>query len=177
MLQQNGSLLLFKQIVFSSNLILLAIALFSFIMQRYWIGDHIGNLRLKYLVSLLIIAVILVIFRDYLQLIFCILAIAINGIYVVPLFFPHKTMSNLRPSQDLQITTINVNVGNKNFAAVKYAILHNDSDIVVLQEVGDGLYKNLRNLKNIYPFINSNDKKNYRRIVMLSKIPLVRSNV
>jgi len=142
----------------------------------------IGNLGKQIFIGGILLFVILIFLKRYLLSLASVLVLtifAIKGLYPCDncTAVPKNKLAN-----DFKLRLMTFNTGfyrsNDDFEKIEKAILSENIDIVLFQEISANTLENLKNLKSIFPHgTNLNKSLNPRDSVILSKIPLENSKL
>ncbi len=144
--------------------------------------DLIGNLGKQIFIGGILLFVILIFLKRYLLSLASVLVLiifAIKGLYPCDnctAVLKNKLISDFK----LRLMTFNTGLyrSNDDFKKIEKAILSENIDIILFQEVSINTLENLKNLKLIFPHgTNLNKSVNPRDSVILSKIPLENSKL
>ena len=99
------------------------------------------------------------------------------NLYVIfPAFWPQNTTQNLSKNS-LKVSTFNLFYGNRNFQEVRSFIRKENCDLILLQEVTAVWEKELKILKDIYPYSKGVPREDSFGILILSKRPFINSSL
>jgi endonuclease/exonuclease/phosphatase (EEP) superfamily protein YafD len=148
------------------------ICLFIGFFGSYWWGfDILSNFRPQYAVFTLISAVLLSFKRKFLKFaIFAYMSFFIICLFLLPLYFSPLPDHQLQDGVHLRVMQINVFTGNSEYKKVEAAILRNDPDIILLDEVNWQWLHNLSSIKGKYPYRIEEARDDNFGIAMFAKI-------
>jgi endonuclease/exonuclease/phosphatase family metal-dependent hydrolase len=144
--------------------------------------DLIGNLGKQIFIGGILLFVILIFLKRYLLSLASVLVLiifAIKGLYPCDnctAVLKNKLISDFK----LRLMTFNTGLyrSNDDFKKIEKAILSENIDIIIFQDVSTNTLENLKNLKSIFPHgTNLNKPVNFWGSVILSKIPLENSEL
>ncbi len=107
-------------------------------------------------------------------------ALSLPVIRIAPWYFQSPTPSHLETHEaqtELELLSCNIKYTNTNYQSLIKLIKEADADIVVVQEVTHAWELALAKLSNIYPHRIAHPAPGPRGMLMLSKLPFLRSKV
>ncbi len=174
-----------KVIFKKGNLLFYLFVITCFLHQinsNIFIIDLIGNLGKQIFIGGILLFVILIFLKRYLLSLASVLVLiifAIKGLYPCDnctAVLKNKLISDFK----LRLMTFNTGLyrSNDDFKKIEKAILSENIDIIIFQDVSTNTLENLKNLKSIFPHgTNLNKPVNFWGSVILSKIPLENSEL
>ena len=175
-----------KVIFKNGNLLFYLFVITCFLHQinsNIFIIDLIGNLGKQIFIGGILLFVILIFLKRYLlslASVFVLIIFAIKGLY--PCDNCTAVLKN-KLLNDFKLRLMTFNTGfyrsnNDEFKKIEKAILSENIDIIIFQDVSTNTLENLKNLKSIFPHgTNLNKPVNFWGSVILSKIPLENSKL
>ena len=129
---------------------LVAVTFLSLFAESFWLGDLCANLRIQWVLGLIVTAVVTCIFRRWRLLLLHVFLLAIH----LPFFASvvrQKTQAATTPA--ITVTTANVFTSNTNYAAMEAELRSADADVIAVLEISSGLRKHLADaFQDDYPF-------------------------
>jgi endonuclease/exonuclease/phosphatase (EEP) superfamily protein YafD len=107
-------------------------------------------------------------------------ALSLPMIRIAPWYFPSPALSHLETHEaqtELELFSCNIKYTNKNYQSLIKLIEETDADVVVVQEATHAWELALAQLSNMYPHRIAHPASGPRGMVMLSKLPFLRSKV
>jgi endonuclease/exonuclease/phosphatase (EEP) superfamily protein YafD len=107
-------------------------------------------------------------------------ALSLPMIRIAPWYFSSPALSHLETHEaqtELELLSCNVKYTNKNYQSLIKLIKETDADVVVVQEATPAWDLALAKLSNMYPHRIAHPASGPRGMIMLSKLPFLRSKV
>ena len=107
-------------------------------------------------------------------------ALSLPVMRIAPWYFPSPAQSHLQAPEaqaELELLSCNVKYSNKNYQSLIKLISETDADVVVVQEATHAWERALAKLSNMYPHRIAHPASGPRGMLMLSKLPFLRSKV
>lgn len=141
---------------------------------RLWWGfDLLSHFRVQYLACALPLLVAVLAYRRHLAALLLAVTAGINAWPLLPYLLPASSATAASPAApQLTVLNINVNAGNRNYAAILDAIRTADADIVAVLELTPGLDDVLQAVAAIYPYSYTLPATSNFGIGVLSRYPL-----
>lgn len=159
-----------------SSLIIFALTLLSFF-GRYPFLELTTHFRFQYLWLAIIFVVLLCVFRSWSFVTLSVLTIVINGFYVLPYFYSANPVSQNAPNKSLKVMLANVEHKNKNYERLLESVKSANPDIVVLQEITETWWENVKVLENDYQYFKTVPRQGGSGMAIFSRYQLENSEV
>lgn len=142
--------------------------------------DLLVHFQVQYAWVLAACLLYLLIKRRFRWSILAVAALSLPVIRIAPWYFPHPTLSQSEThgaQTELELLSCNVKYTNKNYQSLIKLVKETDADVVIVQEATHAWELALAQLNSIYPHRIAHPASGPRGMVMLSKLPLLRSKV
>jgi len=153
---------------------LAAATVVGFMGRLFWVFDLFSHFRVQIFQATLVLIGIAVWRKQNKQLVFWILLACLNYAFVLPLYFGKPPVATKQP---VRAMLMNLNASNGNAEQVLKAIRAADPDLLLLEEVTPKWAGELSVLNADYPYRVSKVRNDPFGIMLLSKVPLSRTNV
>ncbi|MBI9020050.1 MAG: endonuclease/exonuclease/phosphatase family protein [Verrucomicrobia bacterium] len=146
----------------------------GFLGRLFWVFDLFSHFRVQIFQAALVLIGIAVWRKQNRQLVLWILLAGLNYAFVLPLYFGKPPVAAEQPARAM---LMNLNALNGNADQVLNAIRTADPDLLLLEEVTPTWAGKLSVLNIDYPYRVSKVRNDPFGILLLSKLPLSRTNV
>lgn len=164
-----------KLIQFGSFIIFILTILSFF--GRYPFLELTTHFRFQYFWLSVILIILLCVFRSWSFAIPTLLVLGINAFYVFPYLYPAQAISQNSAKKNLRVMLANVEHRNNNYEKLLESVKLANPDIIVLQEVTEVWWGNVKNLETDYQFVKSMPKQGGSGIAIFSRYPLENSEI
>lgn len=149
----------------------------GFLGRYWWVFDLTSHFRIQYLALSVSIGALCVLRRRWrLSFLFLILAI-VNVLPVSPYLLRNSASNAKHPPNTIRAVLINVHTQNRRFDRVRDFTLSTKPDFIVLEEVNSEWLQSLREIKKALPYSVEAAREDNFGIVLLSRHPLINSEV
>lgn len=136
-----------------------------------------AHFRFQYLIGSIIVAAILVAWREWRAATIALVCATLNAVSVLPLYFPPETTAVAAPQQSLRLLLSNVLTANTQRAALIDLARAERPDLLILQEVSAEWIKDLNGLRDQLPYSIAEPRDDNFGIAVYSRIPFVEAKV
>lgn len=165
-----------KNLTQFSSLIIFILTLLSFF-GRYLFLELTTHFRVQYLWTAIIFAVILIAFRSWFAVGLMVVTIVINGFYVLPYYFSESSTVQNNSAKEVKVMLANVEHLNKNYEKLLESVKASEADVVILQEITEAWWENVKALENDYQFVKSMQKQGGSGMAIFSRFQLESSEI
>jgi endonuclease/exonuclease/phosphatase (EEP) superfamily protein YafD len=148
----------------------------GFLGTFWWRFDLLSHFRLQYFLCLAAAGMLLGLLRKWKSAtVFAVFA-AVNLAIILPYFFG-KDDALPDETKSFRALLVNVHTANTRYEDVRNAFLESDPDFVVLEEINQTWMQKLKSLHERYPYSDARPREDNFGIALLSKHPLVQSDI
>ncbi len=142
----------------------------GFLGRLAWPLELACHFRVHYIVALLALALVLALGRHRIRVFACLLLAALNGVVVLPLWFPPESPRSMR-GEPLRALVANVYFRNRDTRRTLELIRSRDPEIVLLEEVTSAWRDAVGELRRRYPHALVEVREDNFGIALLSRHP------
>ncbi|HAI69157.1 MAG TPA: endonuclease/exonuclease/phosphatase [Gammaproteobacteria bacterium] len=149
--------------------IILLFSLTGYLSTRHWTFELTSHFKVQYFVLSIFCVFICLWLRQWAWASLSLLGLILNGIVVLPWYFP--SLENHTQNDSLSILLSNVNIENKNYSALIQLVVAEKPDILIVQEGNKEWIKHLKVLEKTLPYVEAPHKSYFFGIVIFSRFP------
>jgi endonuclease/exonuclease/phosphatase (EEP) superfamily protein YafD len=149
--------------------IILLFSLTGYLGTRHWTFELTSHFKVQYFALSVLCVLICLWLRQWGWASLSLLGLIINGIVVLPWYFP--SVQNHIQNHSLSILLSNVNIKNKNYSALVQLVAAENPDILIVQEGNRHWIKHLKVLEKTLPYVEAPPNSYFFGTVIYSRFP------